>query len=107
MATNKKSSAKREAKELKKQRRQAQSEAQKKEKDAIEMTGVITEKLPNTQFRVKLDGLTEKDEGPTILGFISGKMRKNYIKILPGDKVVVEISPYDLSKGRIVFRDKN
>jgi translation initiation factor IF-1 len=107
MAINRKTFEKREAKELKKQKRQAQSDAQKKDKDAIEMTGIVTEKLPNTQFRVKLDGLTEKDEGPTILGFISGKMRKNYIKILPGDKVVVEMSPYDLSKGRIVFRDKN
>ncbi len=95
------------ARELKKQKRQAQSEAQKKDKDAIEMSGVVTEKLPNTQFRVKLDGLNEGDEGPTILGFISGKMRKNYIKILPGDKVILEMSAYDLTKGRIVFGDKN
>jgi len=93
--------------EIKRQKRQAQSEAQKKEKDAIEMPGTVVDKLPNTQFRVQLDGLTENESGPIILGFISGKMRKNYIKILPGDRVIVEMSPYDLSKGRIVFRDKN
>lgn len=102
-----KNSDKREARQIKKEKRQAQSELQKKEKDAIEMAGVITEKLPNSQFRVQLESLKEGEKGPTILGFISGKMRKNYIRILPGDKVMVEISPYDLSKGRIVFRDKN
>ncbi len=100
-------SNKKEARLLKKEKRQAQSDAQKKEKDHIEMSGVVTEKLPNTQFRVQLESLKEGEKGPIILGFISGKMRKNYIKILPGDKVLLEISPYDLSKGRIVFRDKN
>ena len=100
-------SDKREARQFKKEKRQAQSEAQKKEKDAIEMNGVVTEKLPNAKFRIQLESLKENEKGPMILGFISGKMRQNYIKILPGDKVVVEISPYDLTKGRIVFRDKN
>ena len=68
-------------------------------KDTIEMQGVVTEVLPNTVFRVKL----ENDH--VITAHISGKMRKNYIRILTGDKVLVDISPYDLSKGRIVFRE--
>ena len=69
-------------------------------KDTIEMQGVVTEVLPNTVFRVKL----ENDH--VITAHISGKMRKNYIRILNGDKVTVEMSPYDLSKGRITFRTK-
>ena len=69
-------------------------------KDTIEMQGVVTEVLPNTVFRVKL----ENDH--VITAHISGKMRKNYIRILNGDKVTVEMSPYDLSKGRISFRSK-
>lgn len=64
------------------------------------MQGVVLEALPNTTFRVKL----ENDH--VILGYISGKMRMNYIRILPGDKVTVELTPYDLSRGRIVFRAK-
>ena len=68
--------------------------------DIIEMEGVVLENLPNATFKVKL----ENDH--VVLGFISGKMRKNYIRILPGDNVTVEISPYDLSKGRITFRAK-
>ncbi len=67
--------------------------------DAITMQGVVTEALPNTHFRVKLEN------GHTILAHISGKMRKNYIRILTGDRVEVELSPYDLSKGRITYRD--
>ena len=66
----------------------------------IELEGVVTETLPNTMFRVKLDN------GHEILAHISGKMRKNYIRILTGDKVKVELSPYDLSKGRITYRGK-
>jgi len=66
----------------------------------IEQEGVITEALPNAQFRVQLEN------GHPVLGLISGKMRKFYIKILPGDRVKVEMSPYDLSKGRIVYRYK-
>ena len=69
-------------------------------KDTIEMQGVVTEVLPNTVFRVKL----ENDH--VITAHISGKMRKNYIRILNGDKVTVEMSPYDLSMGRITFRSK-
>jgi translation initiation factor IF-1 len=68
--------------------------------DHIEMEGVITETLPNTLFRVELEN------GHMITAHISGKMRKNYIRILTGDKVRVELTPYDLSKGRIVYRDK-
>ena len=66
---------------------------------AIQMNGVVKETLPNTVFRVELEN------GHMITAHISGKMRKNYIRILTGDKVIVEISPYDLSKGRIVFRE--
>ena len=69
-------------------------------KDVIEMQGEVIEVLPNTVFRVKL----ENDH--TITAHISEKMRKNYIRILNGDKVTVEMSPYDLSKGRITFRSK-
>ncbi|MCD6046907.1 MAG: infA [Gammaproteobacteria bacterium] len=68
--------------------------------DVIEMEGVVTEALPNTMFRVKLDN------GHIILCHMSGKMRKNYIRILEGDRVKVEMTPYDLTKGRITFRDK-
>ena len=67
--------------------------------EAIQMNGVVKETLPNTVFRVELEN------GHMITAHISGKMRKNYIWILTGDKVLVEISPYDLSKGRIVFRE--
>lgn len=68
--------------------------------DVVEMEGVVTESLPSTMFRVKLDN------GHIVLCHISGKMRKNYIRILEGDRVRVEMTPYDLSKGRIVFREK-
>ena len=67
--------------------------------EAIQMNGVVKETLPNTVFRVELEN------GHMITAHISGKMRKNYIRILTGDKVLVEISPYDLSKGRLVFRE--
>ena len=67
--------------------------------EAIQMNGVVKDTLPNTVFRVELEN------GHVITAHISGKMRKNYIRILTGDKVLVEISPYDLSKGRIVFRE--
>ena len=68
--------------------------------DILEMEGEVLENLPNATFKVNLEN------GHEILGYISGKMRMNYIRILPGDKVTVEISPYDLSKGRITFREK-
>ncbi len=68
--------------------------------DVIQMQGEITETLPNATFRVKLEN------GHLILGHISGKMRMHYIRILPGDKVTVELTPYDLTRGRIIFRAK-
>lgn len=68
--------------------------------DTIQMQGEILEMLPNTTFKVKL----ENDH--VVLGYISGKMRMNYIRISPGDKVTVEMTPYDLSRARIVFRTK-
>lgn len=69
-------------------------------KDAIAVEGKITEALPNAMFQVVLEN------GHNVLGHISGKMRKNFIRILPGDRVVVELSPYDLTRGRITFRYK-
>jgi translation initiation factor IF-1 len=66
--------------------------------DVIEVEGTITEALPNTQFRVELEN------GHNVLAHISGKMRMNYIRILPGDRVKVELSPYDLDRGRITYR---
>ena len=68
--------------------------------EAIEVEGVVLEKLPNALFKVEIEG------GHVILAHISGKLRMNYIKILPGDKVTLALSPYDLSKGRIIWRDK-
>lgn len=68
--------------------------------DVIEMQGEVLDSLPNAHFEVKLES------GHTIIAHISGKLRMNYIKILPGDKVTVELSPYDLSKGRITWRAK-
>ena len=68
--------------------------------DVIELEGIVTEKLPNTLFRVKLEN------GVVVLAHISGKLRLNFIRILPGDKVTLEMSTYDLTKGRIIWRDK-
>ena len=68
--------------------------------DVIEVEGTVTEALPNTNFKVELEN------GHQILAHISGKLRMNYIKILPGDKVKVELSPYDLTRGRITWRAK-
>jgi len=67
-------------------------------KDAIEFEGLIKESLPNAMFRVELEN------GHLVLAHISGKIRKNFIKILPGDRVKVELTPYDLNRGRITFR---
>ncbi len=67
--------------------------------EAIQLSGTVVDTLPNTMFRVELEN------GHVITAHISGKMRKNYIKILTGDKVKVEVTPYDLSKGRITFRE--
>ncbi len=68
--------------------------------DAIEVTGTVIETLPNAVFRVELES------GHRVLAHISGKMRMHFIKILPGDKVTVELSPYDLTRGRIIYRAK-
>ena len=69
-------------------------------KETIEVEGVVVEPLPNAMFRVELPN------GHKVLAHISGKMRMHFIKILPGDKVTVELSPYDLTRGRIIFREK-
>ena len=73
--------------------------------DVIEIEGVVVEKLPNAMFQVELEKV-ELENKHVILAHISGKLRMNYIRILPGDKVTLEMSPYDLSKGRIIWRDK-
>ena len=69
-------------------------------KDAIEMEGTVIENLPNTHFRVQLEN------GHIVIAHISGRMRKNYIRILMGDRVTVQLTPYDLTKGRITFRNR-
>jgi translation initiation factor IF-1 len=74
---------------------------QKTKEDAIEVEGRVKQALPNTTFRVELD------IGGEVIAHIGGKMRKHYIRIIPGDRVKVEISPYDLTKGRITFRIRN
>jgi translation initiation factor IF-1 len=71
-----------------------------KEKDVIELQGEVTEALPNAVFRVKVE------TGQTIMAHVSGKIRKHFIRILPGDKVKIELSPYDLTRGRITYRTK-
>lgn len=68
--------------------------------DVIEVEGTVVEKLPNAMFRVELEN------GHRILAHISGKLRMHFIRIIPGDKVLIEMSPYDLTKGRIIWRDK-
>lgn len=68
-------------------------------KEVIELSGVITETLPSAMFRVELEN------GHTIIAHVAGKMRKHYIRIVPGDSVTVELTPYDLSKGRITYRN--
>ncbi len=68
--------------------------------DAIEFTGIVEELLPNAMFRVKLEN------GREIMAHISGRMRKNRIRVLVGDKVTIEMTPYDLTQGRIIFREK-
>lgn len=73
----------------------------KQKEDVIRVDGIVQETLPNAMFRVEIEG------GHIVLGHVSGKMRMNYIKILPGDRVALELSPYDLSRGRIVLRYKN
>ena len=70
------------------------------QKEVIKLNGMVKEAMPNTQFRVELEN------GHIIIAHMSGKMRKNYIRLVPGDKVEVELTPYDLTKGRISFRLK-
>lgn len=74
----------------------------KQDDDKFQLEATVTQALPNAQFKVKLPN----DEGTEILAYVSGKMRRHYIRILPGDTVTVEMSPYDLTKGRIVFRGR-
>ncbi|HSX02536.1 MAG TPA: translation initiation factor IF-1 [Candidatus Saccharimonadia bacterium] len=77
------------------------SDAKKSTKEVIEVEGTVIETLPNALFKVQLEN------GHVILAHISGKMRMHYIRIIPGDRVAVEMTPYDLSKGRIIFRHRN
>lgn len=77
------------------------SENEQKEKESgLEVEGVVTQALANTRFRVEIEG------GHMVMAHVAGKMRKNFIRIVPGDKVKVELSPYDLSKGRITYRER-
>lgn len=71
-------------------------------RDAIEVEGTVVEALPDAKFRVELDG-----GGRVVLAYISGKMKLNFLRIVPGDRVRVELSPYDLSQGRITWRNRN
>lgn len=73
-----------------------------KQDEKFTFDGVVTEALPNAMFKVRLPN----DQGTQVLAYVSGKMRQNYIRILPGDKVTVEMTPYDLSRARITFRAK-
>ena len=83
-------------------RRRPQYKQQQDKEKGIEVEGVVLENLPSARFRVKLD----EGDNVELLAHVSGKMRMNYIRILPGDRVRVELSPYDLTKGRIVYRYK-
>jgi translation initiation factor IF-1 len=77
----------------------SQTKSAMAKEEQIQLSGTVVDTLPNTMFRVELEN------GHVVMAHISGKMRKNYIRILTGDKVKVEVSPYDLSKGRITFRE--
>jgi len=83
-------------------RKRPQYKPQDDKEKGIEVEGTVLENLPNARFRVKLD----EGDGMELLAHVSGKMRMNYIRILPGDRVRVELSPYDLTRGRIVYRYK-
>ena len=74
--------------------------------DVIEVEGIVREAMPNTVFKVELLNKEGKPNGHVVMAHISGKLRMNFIRILPGDKVLVEMSPYDLTKGRIIWRAK-
>jgi len=71
-----------------------------RKEEPLEVTGTVTQALANTRFRVKLD------DGPEVMAHVAGRMRKYFIRIVPGDKVRVELSPYDLTKGRITYRER-
>ncbi len=71
-----------------------------KKEEALEVEGTVTQALANTRFRVQLD------DGPVVMAHVAGKMRKHFIRIVPGDRVRVELSPYDLTKGRITYRER-
>ena len=73
---------------------------EKQKEEALEVDGVVMQALANTQFRVQIEG------GHIVMAHVAGRMRKNFIRIVPGDKVKVELSPYDLTKGRITFRER-
>jgi translation initiation factor IF-1 len=81
-------------------RKRPQYKQQQDKEKGIEVEGVVLENLPSARFRVKID----EGDGVELLAHVSGKMRMNYIRILPGDRVRIELSPYDLTKGRIVYR---
>jgi len=85
-------------------RKRPQQKPQTEKETGIEVEGTVVENLPNARFRVKV--VLEGAEQMEVLAHVSGKMRMNYIRILPGDRVKVELSPYDLTKGRIVYRFK-
>ena len=82
-------------------KQQKKESTQKRKEDVVRVDGVVKETLPNAMFRVELEG------GHVVLAHVSGKMRMYYIRILPGDRVALELSPYDLKRGRIVLRYKN
>jgi translation initiation factor IF-1 len=82
--------------------RKKPSDTGAEKEEGIELEGTVTEKLPNAQFRVKLD-----DTDTEMLAYVSGKMRKNWIRILVGDRVKVSVSPYDMTRARIVYRHRN
>lgn len=85
---------------MSRRRRQRDEEPRAPKQDAIEVEGTVVEPLPNAMFRVELEN------GHRVLAHVSGKMRMNFIRILPGDRVKVELSPYDLTRGRITYRFK-
>eukprot|EP00428_Durinskia_dybowskii_P021521 CAMPEP_0170203180 /NCGR_PEP_ID=MMETSP0116_2-20130129/1088_1 /TAXON_ID=400756 /ORGANISM="Durinskia baltica, Strain CSIRO CS-38" /LENGTH=157 /DNA_ID=CAMNT_0010453479 /DNA_START=143 /DNA_END=616 /DNA_ORIENTATION=+ len=93
---------KKEAREQGNDSKKKKERPKKQKDDVIEVEGVVLESLPNAMFRCAIDGAP--DTQPPILATISGKIRKNFVKILVGDKVLIELSPYDLTRGRITFR---
>lgn len=86
------------------ERKNKTERVRKPKDDVIEVDGVVLESLPNAMFRCAIDGAPDTQE--PVLATISGKIRKNYVKILVGDKVLIELSPYDLTRGRITFRHR-